>query len=623
MSIEVLRDKASKLPLMPGVYIMTDVKGEVIYIGKAKQLKSRVSSYFHGAHNAKTEAMISHIADFNVIISNSEFEALVLENSLIKHHMPKYNILLKDDKGYPFIRLDITSDYPRFTIASFAAEDGAVYFGPYGGRGTSKTVINEVSKALRLPSCSRVFPRDIGKWRPCLEYHIGSCDAYCQQDASRENYIKAIKSAEMILQGKTSSLINEMRREMESAAENLMFERAAEIRDRIKAVCAVQERQTVLTGFGADTDAIGFFRGETKSCFVVLHYISGSLLGKDSEIIETPLESDAEAVSALARQFYLNGRAIPKYILLPFDISDTEDLERLFSETAGHRVYALKPLRGDRRRFIDTAVMNAREETERVTSAEERRSKTAAWLEKAMKLTKPPERIEAFDVSNTGNTEIVAAMTVFLKGKPLKKAYRKFKIEGVEKQDDYHSMAEAVYRRIARFVSGDKNFSPLPDVMLIDGGAEHARAAKSAVEANGISVPVFGMVKDERHRTRALVTPDGEEIGIAAFPPAFALIGIIQEETHRFAVEYHRLRRSKTSFTSELDKIPGIGDRRKNDLLRVFGSVKRIESANIDELEKAVPKNIAKAIQEYFNLKKNSERIENENESDIGNGKRP
>ena len=572
----------------------------MIYVGKAKVLKNRVSSYFHGSHNTKTEAMISKIADFNVIIASSELEALVLENSLIKHHMPKYNILLKDDKGYPFIRLDVKSEYPRFTVASRIADDGAQYFGPYGGRSTSFAAINTVCKALKLPTCSKQFPRDIGKERPCLNYHMGICKAYCLKDTPKSEYDDAIKQAVMVFEGKTDSLIGQLEKEMEDAANDLKFELAAEKRDRIKALTALKTKQNVLSSSKADTDAVGFFRGDAKSCFTVLHYIKGQLLDKDYELLSDPIESDEEALSGLIRQYYANRGAVAQDILLPFELSDAEALEQLLSDMAGRKISLSVPKRGDRKRLTEAAAENAREEVERATTREERVAKTAQWLKDALKLDKPPERIEAYDISNTGSENIVASMTTFYKGKPLKKAYRKFKIRTTDGQDDYHSMQEALTRRLERYVSGDEHFSPLPDIFLIDGGATHASGVREVLNRFGLSVPVFGMVKDDRHRTRALVTPDGEEIGISAFPAVFSFIGSIQEETHRFAIEYNRSLRSKNVKKSVLDNIPGVGEKRKQELLKHFKSIKAIKEADVQELRQVLPKNTAEAVYEYF-----------------------
>ena len=596
--LEELREKANRLPLLPGVYIMLDESGEVIYVGKAKALKNRVTSYFRGDHLPKVAAMVAKVNDFNVIIAESEFEALVLENSLIKRHRPRYNILLKDDKGYPFLRLDLNEEYPRFALVNRAANDGAKYFGPFGGRGLSKAIIDTVSKALGLPTCGRRFPRDLKKDRPCLQFQMGACRGWCRGEPDGEEYRKTVRQAVMVLEGRSDSLTAQLKEEMEKAAEELRFEEAARLRDRMRAVAGVENRQRVIAAARADTDAVGFARGP-KSCFAILHYTDGDLSGKDFSLFDDPTETDAEALSALLRQFYANRSAWPRTVLLPFEIEDGEDIARWLTETAGHRVSLEVPRRGDRARFAEKAAVNAREEILRATTAEQRRSKTLLWLQEAMGLTAFPERIEAFDISNTGSTGIVASMTVHVNGKPLKRDYRKFRIREIETPDDYASMREVIGRRFRRLQEEDEKFTAMPDVLFIDGGAEHASAACGALEELGISVPVFGMVKDDRHRTRALITPNGEEIGIQANPAAFALVGRIQEETHRFAIEYHRSLRDSVR-GSTLDKIPGVGEKRRNDLIKHFGSVKAVRAASEEELRAAVPKNTAKAVYDYF-----------------------
>lgn len=597
-AIEELREKANKLPLKPGVYIMMDEHGEVIYVGKAKQLKNRVSSYFHGAHNTKTEAMISRIARFDIIIANTEFEALVLENSLIKHHMPKYNILLKDDKGYPFIRIDIKSEYPTFSVVHETARDGAAYFGPFGGRGSTFSVIDSIRKALKLPTCKKNFPADIGKARPCLNHHLGACKAYCLKDTPASDYRAAIDEAVMILEGKMSKLIKTLTSEMNEAAENYKFELAAEKRDRIRALELLGTRQHVWTTENAELDIVGFYRGESKSAFVVLHCIEGKLLDKDLNIFETPMQEDADAVTSLVQQYYNMRGVIPRTVLIPG--GDAQPLSELLSEKAGRKVAVLIPERGNKRKLIETANMNAREEVIRITTREEKISRTAEWLRVNLNLEKSPDRIESFDISNTGASDIVASMVVFQKGRPLKKDYRKFKIKTTDGQDDYGSMTEVVARRLARYKSGDEKFGILPDIFLIDGGTTHAAAAKRVVDEMGLNIPVFGMVKDDRHRTRALVTPEGDEIGIAAQPSVFAFIGTIQEETHRFAIEFHRASRKKSTLKSKLDTIPGVGEARKNALLKSFKTVKAISNASVEELSKVVPKTAAQAVYESF-----------------------
>lgn len=578
---------------------MLDEHGEVIYVGKAKKLKNRVSSYFHGEHLPKVAAMVEKVRDFNVIVAGSEFEALVLENSLIKQHKPHYNILLKDDKGYPFIRLDMREEYPKMTLANRLGKDGARYFGPFGGRGQTYDIISTVSKALLLPDCARRFPRDIGKERPCLNYHMGSCAGWCLRDSSAEDYRKRMMQAALILEGKSKELTLELKSQMEQAAGELRFERAAELRDRLRAIEALTNRQRVIATAFADTDAIGFCRG-AKSCFAVLHFVDGSLVGKDVEMMDEPLEDDSEAMSDLVRQYYTAHRGgWPKSILLPCEIDDREDMERLLSEASGRRIYIETPRRGERMRLIESAALNAREEIQRRTTAAQRRSKTLEWLQKALELRDFPGRIEAFDISNLGPTGIVAAMTVHVDGRPLKRDYRRFRIKDLDGTDDYASMYQAVYRRFSRYREGDEKFSSLPDLLLIDGGDAHAATAEKALADLGLEVPVFGMVKDDRHRTRALVNSSGHEIGIKSNQAVFALVGSIQEETHRFAIEYQRSLRNE-AYASELDRIPGVGEKRRTDLIKYFKSVKAIRGASLEQLALVVPKNTAAAIYAHF-----------------------
>ena len=597
--LDNLRDKANRLPLLPGVYIMLDEQGQVIYVGKAKKLKNRVSSYFHGEHLPKVAAMVDKVRDFNVIVAASEFEALVLENSLIKQHKPHYNILLKDDKGYPFIRLDLREEYPAMRLVSRAGQDGAKYFGPFGGRSQTREIITTVAKALLLPDCSRRFPRDIGKERPCLNYHMGACAGWCLKDSDAKDYRRRMEQAALILDGRSRELIGQLKESMEQAAGELRFERAAELRDRMRAIESLENRQRVIATAFADTDAVGFARG-AKSCFAVLHFVDGNLVGKDAEMMDEPLEDDGEALSGLVRQYYGAHRGgWPRSILLPTEPEDAQELEALLSEYAGRRVYIETPKRGERLRLIESAQLNAREEILRRTTAAQRQSKTLEWLQKALELDAFPQRIEAFDISNLGADGIVAAMTVHVDGKPLKRDYRKFRIRDLDGPDDYASMHQAVLRRFARAKDGDEKFTSLPDLLLIDGGDTHAASAGRALRELGLSVPVFGMVKDDRHRTRALVDAAGHEIGIQGNQAVFALVGRIQEETHRFAIEYQRSLRSE-SFASKLDEIPGVGAKRRADLIKAFKSVKAVREASIEQLALVVPRNTARAVYDHF-----------------------
>ncbi len=581
--------------------MMLDEVGEIIYVGKAKALKNRVSSYFRGEHEPKTAAMVEKVCDFNVIVAASEFEALVLENSLIKRHQPHYNILLRDDKAYPFIRLDAKSAFPKFTIVNKIAEDGAKYFGPFGGRTLTREIIQTVSKALLLPSCGKKFPKDLGRGRPCLNFHMGQCLGYCAGKGDAGTYSAAIHDAELILGGKTSELRAQLQEEMEKASYELRFEQAAGLRDRIKALTGLDNRQRVIGGSAADVDVVGFCRG-AKSCFTVLHYVDGNFAAKDYELFEEPLESDAEAISALIRQYYSIRGIWPKSILLPAEPEDMEEISQMLTQASGHKVNIETPKRGEKHLLLEKARINAREECVRATSAVERRLKTLEWLQDALGLEALPRRIEAFDISNTGDFGIVASMTVFVDGKPLKKDYRKFKIKTLRHQDDFGSMREVVTRRFKRYQDGDEKFAGLPDLLLIDGGTVHAGIAEQVLSELSIALPVLGMVKDERHRTRALIYSDGSEVGITGNPAVFALIGNIQEETHRFAIEYHRSLRSAT-IGSRLESISGVGETRRNRLLKHFKTIKAISQASYEQLCEVVPKNTAKAVYDYFREK--------------------
>ncbi len=596
--LDTLLEKANNLPLLPGVYLMLDEHGEVIYVGKAKKLKNRVTSYFRGEHLPKVAAMVEKVRDFNVIVASSEFEALVLENSLIKRHKPRYNILLKDDKGYPFIRIDVKSEYPTMSVSRVSSKDGAAYFGPFGGRYRTREIIDVIRNALQLPDCGRRFPRDIGRERPCLKYQMGSCAGWCLPGRESEDYRARIAQAELILQGKSDELIAQLRESMENAAEELRFEQAAALRDRIRAIEGLENRQRVISTAFSDTDAIGFCRG-AKSCFTVLHFKNGDMIGKETEMFDEPIEDDAEAISELLRHYYAARGAVPRNILLPLECDDREELETFLCESSGRRTAIEVPKRGERLRLIESAALNAREEILRRTTQEQRRSKTLQWLQKALELEVYPRRIEAFDISNLGSTGIVAAMTVHVDGKPLKKAYRKFRIRELDGPDDYASMYQAVSRRLRRYMEGDEKFAPLPDLLLIDGGAEHAATARRAAEELGITLPIFGMVKDDRHRTRALVTPEGREIGISGNQAVFALVGNIQEETHRSAIEYQRSLRGE-AYGSTLEKIPGVGPKRRAELISHFKSLREIRAASLEELRAVVPKNTAQAVYTFF-----------------------
>ena len=596
-----LKEKALSLPLAPGVYLMQDQANEVIYVGKAKKLKNRVSQYFvdSASHSPKTRMMVSKVDHFDVIIAASEFEALVLECSLIKRYLPKYNILLKDGKGYPYLRLNLSETYPTMSLASKVLDDGAKYYGPYGGRYLTQTVIDTLRMTFKMPACSKQFPRDLGKGRPCLNYQMGNCEGWCRGTPDREEYLERTRQINALLSGNYKPIAAELREKMLQASEELAFERAAQLRDRMNAIEALGQKQLVTAGRMADTDAVGFAQTEAKACFAVLHYVNGNLLDKDYELL--PLADDPpEAVSALIKQYYLTRGAAPKQILLPFEIEDAAPFEALLLQTYGKTVRIRVPQRGDSARLVELAMNNAMQEAERVTTAEERRRGTTRLLQQMLALEQPPRRIESYDISNISGTDIVASMVVFEDGKPLRSAYRRFQVEGLDDQDDYASMRQVLRRRFTHFLAGDKGFETAPDLLLIDGGVNHAQAVLQELTPMGIRIPIFGMVKDDRHRTRALVTPDGAEIGIISKQSVFAMIGVIQEETHRFAITYHRKLRSKRVKGSVLNQIPGIGDKRRAELFRRFRTVSAIRSASLQELQGVLPKDAAMAVYQFF-----------------------
>ena len=603
MTKEELRQKANDLPLVPGVYLMMDKTGKVIYVGKAKKLKNRVSQYFQesASHTAKTRQMVSQVDHFDTIFVTSEFEALVLENSLIKRHSPKYNILLKDDKGYPFVRLS-REPYPRFTLANRYANDSARYFGPFGGRYETRQALDAVFAALRLPTCSRRFPRDIGAERPCLNFHMGRCDGFCRPEMTAEEYNRRIDQACQLLEGKSRQLLRDMTAEMEAEAEALHFEQAAAIRDRINAIGALSKKQTVIAGLCADTDIWGLYRGAGKCCYAVLHMENGNLTGRETELFTAPIEEEeAEMLSALTAQYYLPRAVLPHEILLPVDTGECENLSEVLTRRAGHKVWVHVPQRGEKADLRDMAQRNAAEEAERATTAEERVAHTLTLLAGLLGLGEPPRRMESFDISNTGKSDIVASMVVYSGVRPLRSAYRRFRIKELQGHpDDYASMQEVLRRRLRRAADGDEKFLPLPDVFLIDGGQTHAAAAQEVADQFGVTVPVFGMVKDDRHRTRALVTPQGREIGLTANPAVFSLIGQIQEETHRFAITYHHESHTRSTLRSALDDIPGVGPKRKEALRRALGSVKAIREADVETLAAIVPRPTAEAVYRHF-----------------------
>ena len=601
MVFSELKEKALSLPMVPGVYIMRDKNDTVIYVGKAKKLKNRVTQYFQDieSQSPKTRVMVSKIDHFDVIIAASEFEALVLECSLIKRYLPKYNILLKDDKGYPYVRLSVYEEYPTISMVSKIVDDGAEYYGPFGSRGVTQNIIDAICTALKLPKCNKHFPRDIGKDRPCLNYHMNQCAGWCQKSCCSD-YRETIETARQLLAGNFKKIVAAIQFEMNEAADNLNFELAASLRDKMHAIEALGQKQLVTAGTLADTDVIGFGQTATKACFTVLHFSAGNLLDKDYEVLSYQ-ENPEVAVSSLMKQYYLTRGFAPKQILIPFPVEDSMLFERMLEENLSRRTKIRYPQRGDNVRLVELANTNAQEEAQRITSKEEQANGTLVALGKMLAID-APHRIESFDVSNISGTDNVGCMVVFCDGRPKRSEYKKFKIDGLQHADDYTSMQQMLLRRFTRLVNGDSKFNIAPDLLLIDGGTVHAALACEVLSQLGLEIPVVGMVKDDRHRTRALVTASGMEIAIVGNQAIFALIGNIQEETHRFAVSYHKDLRSKRLRYSELDTISGVGPKRKELLLKTFKSLTGIAAASLSELERILPVDAAKAVYDHFHV---------------------
>ena len=598
MTFEELKQKANDLPREPGVYIMKNEADEVIYVGKAKSLKNRVSQYFANlaSHTAKTRQMVSKIDRFETIFAGSEFEALLLENTLIKKHKPKYNILLKDDKGYPFVAIS-KGDYPRFSIEATVKDRELEYYGPYGARGAAKAAIEMLQQTFLLPTCSRVFPRDIGKERPCLRYQMKKCCGVCTGRISPEEYKTIMDQCRALLKGGGQDLEKQLTADMERYAEELEFEKAAACRDRIRNLQKMGLHYTVAGGRLSDRDALAFVTLGTRSCIALLSFVQGNLIDKKITFFDGLEENDmADAVESYIKQYYAIFRSAPKEILLAAPLEDVSSLEEYLSGLRGSKVTISCPQRGERLRQARLAESNGRLELETLEHREQKSKKLLEQLGEMLAMDGLPQRIEAYDISNTAGDLPVASMTVFVDGRPSKKDYKKYKIKTALGGDDYGAMAEVIGRRLDRALGGDEGFLPLPDLLLIDGGRGQTRVAREQLLQRGLAIPVYGMVKDDHHRTRALVDDEGREIGIMATPPIFAFVGRIQEETHRFAIEFHRERRGKTMRKSQLDDIEGLGPVRRKKLLDRFGTIKAIKAADIDDIADVVPRNVAENI---------------------------
>ena len=595
-----LRKKAMALPLLPGVYIMHDKSGKIIYIGKAKALKNRVSQYFGSQNNhaEKVRRMVDNVDDFEYIITDSEFEALILECSLIKQHTPKYNILLKDDKGYSYIRVS-KGDWAKISYVLQKKDDGAEYIGPYKSSYYVKSAVEEANKIFKLPTCNRRFPQDFRKGRPCLNYHIKQCMAPCTGRVKLSDYNESLNQALDFLKGGSSNSIKLLTQQMEEAAENLEFERAASIRDKINAVKKMGEKQKVVVSKVLDEDIIASFSNDGKTCFQVFRFNSGRLFDRESFIFDSG-ESETEE---FILRYYTIRNDIPKSIAIDKTFDTVADVEKWLSQKRGNKVSISVPQKGERAQLVAMCRSNAAEALAQQKGATVREFSVLEELKEVLGLEKIPEYIESYDISNLAGTENVAGMIVYKNGKPFKSAYKKFKIKGFDGQDDYASMEEVITRRFEEYYKAESEdgFGKLPDLILLDGGKGQVAVVKEVLEKMNIKVPLFGMVKDDKHRTRA-VTGDGGEIQISSKRNLFTFLSKVQDEVHRFAIGYHHSRRSKNTFRSSLTGIDGIGEVRAKALLKYFRTVDNISKADLKELESApkMTRDSALAVYRYF-----------------------
>lgn len=603
--LDYLREKSNKLPLHPGVYQMKDKNGNIIYIGKAKLLKNRVTSYFHAveAHNAKTYKLVSNIYDFDFIVTETELDALVLEASLIKLHSPKYNILLKDDKGFNYIRIS-GGDYPRISHSFRKDDPNSSYIGPFTSGYTVKQTIEECNRIFKLPTCKKVFPRDFFKERPCLNCHIGRCMGVCQGKVSKEEYAAIISQALNYLKNGSKESVEMLTKEMEAAAENLEFERAAQLRDRIAAIKRAAKAQSIESGRSISCDVFAVSQNMKLTSVAVVKYRSGKLIDKENYFIGDEYNEQLMRGEFLL-QYYSSGREIPVEIYLDGDTEDNALLEEYFRKTAGRKVSINVPKRGEGLVLTTLAKSNADEYLSLRVGRTSREITALQDLAKLLGLPKTPTLIESYDISNLGEQTRVAGMITYKNGRPYKAGYRRFNIKDVVGIDDYGCMQEVIRRRFGRYIDGDESFSELPDLILLDGGAGHVNAVREVLDEMGINVSLFGLVKDDKHRTRA-ISDGGGEIQINANKSLFKLLTEIQDEVHRYSIDYQRKKHKQTQYELELTKIKGIGEKKALALLKKYKTKQGIREATVEELmetakiNRETAENLHLYIQEIF-----------------------
>lgn len=614
-----IQEELKKLPGKPGVYLMHDADDTIIYVGKAISLKNRVRQYFQTSRNKgpKIERMVTHIARFEYIVTDSELEALVLECNLIKEHRPKYNTMLKDDKAYPYIKVTVNEDFPRILFSYQMKKDKAKYFGPYTSAGAVKDTIELLRKLYDIRSCNKSLPKEIGKDRPCLYYHIHQCKAPCQGYISKEEYGEQIKKAISFLNGNYNDIIKELTGKMTEAAEEMRFEQAAEYRDLIDSVRRIGERQKITNSDGEDKDVIALAMDKEDAVAQVFFIRNGKLIGREHYYLRIGEEEQkSEVLLTFMKQFYSGTPFIPREIMISEEIAEQELMEEHLSSKRGQKVRIRVPKKGSKEKMVELAERNAQivldQDRERIKREEGRT--VGAVKEIARWLNLPSiDRIEAYDISNISGFQSVGSMIVYDKGKPKRADYRKFKIKSVEGPNDYASMKEVLSRRFLRGIQEDSGFERLPDLIMMDGGRGQVNIALEVLEEMDLAIPVCGMVKDDKHRTRGLYFRN-VEIPIDRNSEGFKLITRVQDEAHRFAIEYHRLLRSKGQVHSILDDIPGIGPTRRKELMRHFQGIDDIKAATVEELS-GLPGMNKKAAEQVYTFFHAPAQEENEDSS--------
>ena len=579
-----LRDKSNKLSLSPGVYLMKDKTGKIIYVGKAKALKNRVTTYFHAleSHNAKTRKLVDNIYDFDFIVTSSELDALVLECSLIKQYDPKYNILLKDDKGYNYIKIT-KEPYPRISYALNCKDEKAEYLGPFTSGFTAKQAVEEANRIFMLPSCHKVFPRDFRKERPCLNYHIKRCIGVCTGKIKQEEYNEMIRSAIEYMQNGSKASVEQLTEQMYEASENLEFEKAAKLRDRINAIEKMKDSQEIFSDKTFDFDVIALAQNVELASVAVMCYRGGRITDKVNYFIGDEYES-GQMLSDFMIGFYSERpERLPKMIYLDKQPDDSAVLEEYFASLCGHKVTLTVAQRGEGLSRVLLAKKNASEYLSMKVGRTVKEINALEDLAKLLGLSKIPTIIESYDISNLGEDSRVGGMVVYRNGRPYKAGYRKFTIKNVVGQNDYACMQEVIRRRLQRYLDGDESFAPLPDLILLDGGKGHVSAVHKVLDDMNISIVLYGLVKDEKHRTRAIAA-EGEEIQINANKKLFSLLTNIQDEVHRFSLSFQQQTHKKKTYELELTKIKGIGETKALALIKHFKTKQALKEATADEI---------------------------------------